>query len=272
MQLKFAGIESLILCTIACFQISFTKRPQCSSFAMKFFGSLREDRAKLLWDIEKESLVSVMHACFPRCEKDQRCVGVEVCTIRPDLLRCRGCCEWYVVDKDGGLPRNATDSCKYFELSKDSVESRGTRWSANLTAGTSSTYINNYGREFPASNVLDGVYGSYCLFANVYASRSEINPWLEVTWSGTITIWRIIIYNRVECCGSRLVNLKVTYQNKGITGICGFYPGLLSREGDIILFYCLPEAYATSVKLQIQSKAEQTNILNLCEVEIYKKT
>lgn len=85
MQLKFAGIESLILCTIACFQISFTKRPQCSSFAMKFFGSLREDRAKLLWDIEKESLVSVMHACFPRCEKDQRCVGVEVCTIRPDL-------------------------------------------------------------------------------------------------------------------------------------------------------------------------------------------
>lgn len=116
MQLKFAGIESLILCTIACFQISFTKRPQCSSFAMKFFGSLREDRAKLLWDIEKESLVSVMHACFPRCEKDQRCVGVEVCTIRPDLLRCRGCCEWYVVDKDGGLPRNATDSCKYFEL------------------------------------------------------------------------------------------------------------------------------------------------------------
>lgn len=72
--------------------------------------------------------------------------------------------------------------------------------------------------------------------------------------------------------GSRLVNLKVTYQNKGITGICGFYPGLLSREGDIILFYCLPEAYATSVKLQIQSKAEQTNILNLCEVEFYKKT
>lgn len=71
--------------------------------------------------------------------------------------------------------------------------------------------------------------------------------------------------------GYRLINLNVTYSNNGVTGICGFYPGLLSRDGDHILFFCPLEAHATSVKLQIQSNPEQRNTLNLCEVEIYKK-
>lgn len=71
--------------------------------------------------------------------------------------------------------------------------------------------------------------------------------------------------------GHRLVNLNVTYNNNGVTGICGFYTGPLSRDGDVITFYCPPGVHASSVKLQIQSKPEQKNVLNLCEVEIDKK-
>lgn len=74
-----------------------------------------------------------------------------------------------------------------------------------------------------------------------------------------------------EFKGNRWVNLSVTYSKSGVTDICGFYPGLLSREGDSILLHCPPEAHATSVKLQIQSKPGQIDYLNLCEVEIYQK-
>lgn len=44
-----------------------------------------------------------------------------------------------------------------------------------------------------------------------------------------------------------------------------------SRDGDQVLFYCPPEAHATTVKLQIQSKQGQINFLYLCEIEIYQK-
>lgn len=74
-----------------------------------------------------------------------------------------------------------------------------------------------------------------------------------------------------EFKGNRWVNLSVTYSKSGVTDICGFYPGLLSREGDSIMLHCPPEAHATSVKLQIQSKPGQIDYLNLCEVEIYQK-
>lgn len=235
----------------------------------KCIGSLHKDRAQTLWEIDAESVESAMYLCVRRCERDHRCVGIEICSIGQDLSRCRGCCEWYVVDKDGGFPRNATDGCKYFELSKNGVESRGIKLSANsnLSAVASSTYM-HLGTPLLASNVLDGLYGIYC---NIYSSIIERDPWLEVTWSGTVIVWRIVIYNRADCCGGRLVNLNVTYRNNGVTDICGFYPGLLSRDGDTISFYCPPEARATTVKLQIQSKPGQTNELNICAVEIYRK-
>lgn len=148
---------------------------------------------------------------------------------------------------------------------------------SNLLAVASSTYRGDYVALRP-SNVLDGLYGNDCIWNNVYSSIREANPWLEVTWPGAITIWRIVIYNRVDdhgrhsliiasffliyqtsvfkkkirrytlaklmikslssvLIGYRLINLNVTYSNNGVTGICGFYPGLLSRDGDIIMFH-----------------------------------
>lgn len=116
--MQFQFFNTVIACILASLQLSHNQQSRCTTYTMhkKFIGSLHDDRAKPLWEIEKESVGLAMHVCFAYCERDQRCVGIEICTIRPDLARCRGCCEWYVVDKDGGLPRNATDSCKYFEL------------------------------------------------------------------------------------------------------------------------------------------------------------
>lgn len=273
--MEFQFLNTMIVCFLASLHFSRNQQSRCTTYTMyqKFIGSLHDDRAKPLWEIERESVQSAKYLCVRRCEKDHRCVGIEICTIGPDLSRCRGCCEWYVIDKDGGLPRNATDGCKYFDLSKDGVESRGIRLSANsnVSAVASSTYV-HYDTPLLASNVLDGIYGIHCGTSKTYSSVGETNPWIEVTWSGTITIQRIVIYNRADCCGNRLVDLNVTYTNNGVTGICGFYPGLLSRDGDIILIYCPLEAHATSVKLQIQSKPGQLNELNLCEVEIYKNS
>ncbi|XP_052681441.1 uncharacterized protein LOC128162338 [Crassostrea angulata] len=265
--MQFKIIQKVFVCILTCVQLSRNQQPRCTTYTMnkKFIGSLQEDRAKPLWEIEQNSVGLLMHYCFFRCERDQRCVGFEICTIRPDVSRCRGCCDWYVIDKDGGLTRNTTDGCKYFELSKNIVESKGIRLSAysNLSAVASSTFMS----EQP-SYVLDGVYGKGC---NAFSSVKEENPWLEITWTETITIWRIIIYNRLNKKGHRLVNLNVSYSNNDVIDICGFYPGPSLRDGDIIIFHCPAEAHATSVKLQIQSKLAQQNVLNLCEVEIYQK-
>lgn len=72
---------------------------------------------------------------------------------------------------------------------------------SKLSAVTSSTNIDEYGTTQLASDDLDGVYGNDCNRNNVYSFVYEESPWLEVTWSRTITIWKIIIYNRVDCCG-----------------------------------------------------------------------
>lgn len=68
---------------------------------------------------------------------------------------------------------------------------------SNLLAVASSTYRGDYVALRP-SNVLDGLYDNDCIWNNVYSSIREANPWLEVTWPGAITIWRIVIYNRVD--------------------------------------------------------------------------
>lgn len=71
-----------------------------------------------------------------------------------------------------------------------------------LTAIASSTYAVKSGSEWPPFNVLDGLHGIKCgEQGKFYNSNNEANPWLEVTWSGTITIQRIVIYNRFDCCG-----------------------------------------------------------------------
>ncbi|XP_034325582.2 uncharacterized protein [Magallana gigas] len=268
-NMQFEFFKKVIACILACLELSRNQQSRCTTYTMnkKFIGSLQEDRAKPLWEFERESVGLVMHFCFSQCERDQRCVGIEICTIRPDLSRCRGCCEWYVIDKDGGLPGNATDGCKYFELSKNNMESRGSRVSANLSAVASTTWWpikNNI-----VSNVLDGIPD--CNRSNIYSSAREPNPWLEVTLPGAITIWKIVIYNG-DIFSFAFVNVNVTYSKNGVTDICGFYPGVLSRNSDQVSFYCPPEAHATTVKLQIQSKPGQLDFLYLCEIEIYRKS
>lgn len=116
--MQFKLLQKVFVCLLTCLQLSRNQHPRCTTYTVneKFIGSLHEDRTKPLWEIKNKSFGFFMHSCFSRCETDQRCVGIEICTIRPDLALCRWCCEWYVIDNDGGLPNNATDGCKYFEL------------------------------------------------------------------------------------------------------------------------------------------------------------
>lgn len=67
---------------------------------------------------------------------------------------------------------------------------------SNLSEVASFTYelTNNNS----VSSVLDGIHGKHCNGNNVYSSFSEENPWLEVTWPVTITIWRKMFYNGVD--------------------------------------------------------------------------
>lgn len=68
-----------------------------------------------------------------------------------------------------------------------------------------------------------------------------------------------------------LVNFYITYGGNGQTNRCGLFPGPLSNAGDVVLFQCPPNARGSFVKLMIQSKPGENNILSLCEVEILQK-
>lgn len=68
-------------------------------------------------------------------------------------------------------------------------------------SAVASSAFNDEFAEYPVSTVLDCLYGNNCILSNAYSSFSEKNPWLEVAWPGTLLIWKIIIYNREDCCG-----------------------------------------------------------------------
>lgn len=69
MQVKF--FQKVIVYILTCLQLSRNQQSRCTPYTMneKIIGSLSEDRAKPLWEIEKESVGLVMHSWFRRCER-----------------------------------------------------------------------------------------------------------------------------------------------------------------------------------------------------------
>nr|XP_034326441.1 fucolectin-1-like isoform X2 [Crassostrea gigas] len=244
---------------------------QCTTLNLntKAGVELIEEKAYPLWTNDYETYGAALYHCFPRCEKDERCVGIELCRIRPGNSRCRGCCEWFVNPHEGVPALKTSEVCRYIEDNKNYIAENGSNVALNAST-TASSILGFESTILSPSKAVDGV--TSCPGPTyIFSSTFEADPWLEINLQRVITIWRIIVHTRQDCCAERTVNFYITYGGNGQNNSCGFFPGPLPNRGDVLLFQCPPNARGSSVNLMIQSKPGETNWLSLCEVEILQK-
>ncbi|XP_062603283.1 fucolectin-4-like, partial [Saccostrea cucullata] len=139
-------------------------------------------------------------------------------------------------------------------------------------ASASSVYGGTNHALWNAANAVDGIIecgkDSSAILAHTDYQK---NPWLKVSLEKTNNVDRVLIYNRQDCCGERLHNVRVSVTDNGRNISCGFYPGP-AANGDRILFLCEKETRGNEVTISILSKDGQLDFLNVCEVEIYSRT
>ena len=106
----------------------------------------------------------------------------------------------------------------------------------------------------PASRAIDGATsGQWGDGTCTHTSGSE-TPWWQVTLPAGYTITSVKIYNRVDCCGDRIVNTKVKVDN--------YECGKVSSSGSTIDVACAnaPTTTVSSV-LRLYKEAGRSGCL-----------
>ncbi|XP_062606407.1 fucolectin-like [Saccostrea cucullata] len=246
----FLGLISVFF-GVACQQARYH-----GEFHLKFFGKLLNKNYQTIFSAEGSTFGRTINKCSQFCVNDQRCIGVEICQIRQDLFQCRVCCEW---KKMGTNNIDEHPGCKYLEME---IENRS-NLAANATLST--VFDSNH----LASNAVDGITTCEIVSgpARIAHSKTEINPWLKIGLRNSVSVKRVLIHNRQDCCGERLQNVTINVTQNGENYPCGFYPGP-AQSGDRILFLCESGSTGNGVTISILSNGHP-GILAVCEVEVY---
>ncbi len=78
----------------------------------------------------------------------------------------------------------------------------------NLARGKPATQSSTYPAA-PASKAVDGNTNGNWSLGSVAITGSELNAWWQVDLEAVVSIGRITIYNRTDCCGNRLSNADI---------------------------------------------------------------
>lgn len=82
-------------------------------FNLTIFGSLTNDQ-EVLFSGEGNNFLTAVKQCSEFCRSDRRCIGMELCKISEDRIRCRACCKTKREDEE--IPLNKTDECRYMAM------------------------------------------------------------------------------------------------------------------------------------------------------------
>ena len=82
-------------------------------FKLKFFGSLTNDE-EVLFSGEGKSFITAVNECSEFCRRDRRCIGMELCKITEDRIRCRVCCKTKMEEE--GIHSNNNERCRYMAM------------------------------------------------------------------------------------------------------------------------------------------------------------
>ena len=142
--------------------------------------------------------------------------------------------------------------------------SRNYNLALKQAATQSSTYGYCYG--CVAEKAVDGnrnknIHGGSCTH-----TYDEDNPWWLVYLGDVFPVKKVIIYNRGDCCGSRLRNILITVSSERDDDgeECGRFDGP-AFDGQVVEVRCTNTIMGKYVKLQMKG----SGVLTLCEVEIY---
>ncbi|XP_061195228.1 uncharacterized protein LOC133203466 [Saccostrea echinata] len=219
-------------------------------FHFKVFGKLSKNESQTVFSAEGTTFARTLEKCSQFCVGDQRCIGIELCQIRNDLFQCRVCCEWKKIYSNY---YDDQPNCKYLEI-------------VMALAAHLSTVFGKRNASF----AVDGV--TKCSVNELPHTMAGTNPWIRIDLAYTTIVTKVIVYNRIDCCGERLhdVSVNVNEPESARNFPCGFYPGP-AINGDRILFLCENGAKGESVTIIINSKNGQESVLHVCEVEVFGK-
>ncbi|XP_062579210.1 uncharacterized protein LOC134241143 [Saccostrea cucullata] len=227
-------------------------------FNLKAYGSLTEN-FKVLFSAEGTTLLSAINKCSKFCSGDRRCIGIELCTVREDLYRCRVCCEWLRLTETPYLYSNSQE-CKYMEMSDE----KSLNVAVNKPATMISVFKPNY--QF-AANAVDNI--TVCPTGLTTAHTGwEINPWMEIDLQGIFDIVKVLIFNRQDQSGHRLHDLSINVVENGKENGCGYFEGPGVTGGRYLVF-CTSGSRGNRVRFVIHSRPGQTDVLTVCEIQIF---
>ncbi|XP_078340347.1 fucolectin-like [Crassostrea virginica] len=99
-------------------------------------------------------------------------------------------------------------------------------------------------------------------------SRSEFRPWIKIDLLDIYDLNSVVIYNRQDNFGKRLHDLQISTGIDGTENSCGFYEGP-GVTGERIVLYCTSGARGRYVLMTILTPPEETDVLTVCEVQVF---
>jgi hypothetical protein len=63
---------------------------------------------------------------------------------------------------------------------------------------------------YPASNLIDGIYNN---FAHTFGTQPNAPNWFCLDFGKEIPVSQVLIYNRSDCCDSRVIFAQVSLRN-----------------------------------------------------------
>ena len=143
-----------------------------------------------------------------------------------------------------------------------------------VSAAMSSKYSGNY----PAEKCIDGVVsGGKSNLCHTSALKGEKTPWLALDFGGVVSVEKVVINNRDDCCGDRLRDAEIRVANQLPSPaqemfrggqLLGIFKGP-AKNGEEVTLTSSTELRGRFVIVQINSKGN--GIINLHEVTVWGK-
>jgi hypothetical protein len=104
----------------------------------------------------------------------------------------------------GRYVRVQLSSANYLSLSEVQVFGTGGAAVSNLSQGKAASQSSTYPGSPAASVAVDGNTDGNFFGGSVTATNPDVSPWWQVDLGASASVSSIVIYNRTDCCGTRL--------------------------------------------------------------------
>ncbi|XP_078341796.1 uncharacterized protein LOC144627806 [Crassostrea virginica] len=224
-------------------------------FSLTIFGSLTNDQ-EVLFSGEGNNFLTAVKQCSEFCRSDRRCIGMELCKISEDRIRCRACCKTKREDEE--IPLNKTDERRYMAMYEERV---------NIAVNKPVTISSIYQPAFKPSHAVDDI--TVCSNWDLHIkSNLQFRPWIKIDFQGIYNVHSVVIYNTQSGNGGTLRNLQVNIGINGTENTCGFYEGP-GELGERVVVYCPYLTRGSYALLTIMTPLGKTDILLVCEIQVF---